>query len=390
MALARTYLDYNATAPLCDSAREAMLNVLGGPTNGSSVHTEGRNARRLIENARSILAKTVGAKTNQIVFTSGATEAAAHALCPTMRAGGRPVHVSKLYVAASEHPCVIAGGRFASKDVEILPVLESGLLDLSALEQKLSEHDQTQGAAMVATMLANNETGVIQPISEISKIVVEADAFLTVDAVQAFGRIEFDLASLGAHFVFVSSHKIGGPQGVGALLFGDASMSPQPMFNGGGQENFQRAGTENTAAIAGFGAAIEETQKQIENADNISSIRDEIETGIVTLCADAGNKAGEPVFFGREATRLPNTSCFAIPAIKAETALIGLDLEGIAISSGSACSSGKVKQSHVLKSMGVNSDLCECALRISTGYETSMQDAQKFLSAMKNIVSRIG
>lgn len=394
MSVSRTYLDYNASAPLLKCAREAMIDVMNYASsagiNASSVHSEGRNAHKIVDKARTQLAKAIGVKGNQIVFTSGASEAATHALSPIIRAGGIEVEVSKLYVAATEHPCILSGGRFNKKDIVVLPVLDTGLLDLAALEETLAAHDNSIGAPMVAVMLANNETGVIQPISKISDIVLKHDGFLTVDAVQALGKLEIDIASLGAHFVILSSHKIGGPHGAGALVFGDASISPQPMIGGGGQENFQRAGTENVAAIAGFGAAVEFMTNTNLGQIDIATIRDSIEQGIITICNQAGNKSGDPVFFAGTQNRLSNTTCFAIPGVKADMALISLDLAGFAVSSGSACSSGKVKKSHVLENMGVSDELANCALRISAGYETVLEDAERFLSEMKNIVNRIG
>lgn len=389
---ARTYLDYNASAPLRASARLAMIDALSANGNASSVHTEGRAQRKRIELARNALGAAINARGNQIVFTSGASEAASHALSPVIRAGGHEVKVSRLYVSAVEHPCILTGGRFAKDAVEILPVSETGVVDLAVLEEKLKNHDMTQGAPMVAVMLANNETGMIQPIAAVSELVHAHNGFLVVDAVQALGRVPVDIAQLAAHFVILSSHKIGGPQGAGALVFGDASISPLPFIKGGGQENFQRGGTENVAAIAGFGAAIAEIAEDIGKNSQLVALRDSIESGIGTICAQAGNKAGEPVFFARgdaDNDRLPNTSCFAVPGVKAETALISLDLAGIAVSSGSACSSGKVKKSHVLSAMGVSDALAECALRVSTGVETTSEDAERFLGAFKDIVNRV-
>lgn len=389
MAQNRIYLDYNASAPLLPSAREAMIAALDATGNPSSVHFEGRASLKIIEKARSQLGKAVGAKGNQIVFTSGASEAANQALSPIVRTAGREVPVSKLYVSAIEHPCVLAGGRFAKEQISFLKVTEAGIIDVAELENTLLAHDQTSGAPMVAVMLANNETGIIQPISAIADLVHAHNGFLVVDAVQALSKIAFDASTLAAHFVIVSSHKIGGPKGAGALIFGDASISPQPMILGGGQENFQRGGTENIAAIAGFGAAAAEISSQTTKIDQMTRLRDSIEAGVGTICAEAGNKAGEPVFFCRGENRLPNTSCFAVPGVKAETALISLDLAGVAVSSGSACSSGKVKKSHVLAAMGVEDDLAACALRVSTGALTTNEDAEKFLGAFKAIVSRI-
>lgn len=385
----RVFLDHNATSPLRDSARAAVLAALESAGNASSVHSEGRHARKLVEAARSQLGTAVNAGANQIVFTSGATEAANHALSPVIRAGGQDVAVSRLYVSAVEHPCILAGGRFAPDQVSFLPVTETGIVDLEALAAVLEKHDQTTGTPMVAVMLANNETGVIQPIRAISEIVHAHNGFLVVDAVQALGRLRVNVAEMGAHFLIISSHKIGGPQGAGALIFGDASISPAVMLKGGGQENWQRAGTENVAAIAGFGAAAQEASEKLDENSQNSGLRDSIEAGIGTICAEAGNKSGEPVFFGSNVERLPNTSCFAVPGVKAETALISLDLAGIAVSSGSACSSGKVKKSHVLAAMGVEDDLAECALRVSTGHSTTSEDAERFLGAFRDIVNRI-
>ena len=389
MARDRIYLDYNASAPLLPCARAAVIAALDAVGNPSSVHFEGRASRKILEAARNQLGATLNAKGNQIVFTSGASEAANHALSPVVRAGGREIRVSRLYVSAIEHPCVLAGGRFAREQLSFLSVTEAGLVDLAALEDTLKNHDHAGGAPMVAVMLANNETGALQPIAAIADLVHAHNGFLVVDAVQAFGKVDLDITALSAHFVIVSSHKIGGPKGAGALVFGDASISPQPMILGGGQENFQRGGTENIAAIAGFGAAAAEISAQSANMGEMRRLRDSIEADLGTICAEAGNKVGEPVFFSRGAERLPNTSCFAVPGVKAETALISLDLAGIAVSSGSACSSGKVKKSHVLSAMGVDDDLAACALRVSTGISTTREDTEKFLGAFKNIVSRV-
>lgn len=389
MAPIRTYLDYNASAPLLACARESMIDALDLVGNPSSVHFDGRAARKTLEAARVKIGEVLSVSGNQIIFTSGASEVASHALSPTIRAGGREVTVSHLYVSAIEHPCVLAGGRFSKSALSILPVTKEGIIDLNALGKALQDHDLSQGAPMVAVMLANNETGTLQPIAEISKLVHAHEGFLFVDAVQAFGKVDFDIASLSAHFIALSSHKIGGPKGAGALIFGDASISPEPMILGGGQENFQRGGTENIAAIAGFGAAVAEIGNNSVNMAVISGIRDSIEEGVSTICAEAGNKVGPPVFFSKMSDRLPNTSCFAVPGVKAETALISLDLAGVSVSSGSACSSGKVRKSHVLDAMGVEDEIAACALRVSTGASTTNEDTERFLGAFKNIVSRV-
>lgn len=386
----RIYLDHNASAPLRPAAGEAVLTALEVIGNASSVHHEGRQARRLVENARRNIAAAVGARAEQVILTSGASEAAAHVLSPILRRNGETIPVSRLYASAIEHPCVLAGGRFPAAALTLLPVSEAGVVDLNALETALAGHDPSVGGAMVAVMLANNETGIVQPVERIAEITRRHNAYLVVDAVQALGRLPVDIAALGADFLLLSSHKLGGPKGAGAVVLGDAGLSPAPLITGGGQENFHRAGTENLAAIAGFAAASCEIDEDLAAATEIAAVRDSIEQGIDTICKDAGNKAGEPVFFGRKAPRLVNTSCFAVPGIRAETALIALDLAGIAVSAGSACSSGKVNKSHVLSAMGIDDLLAGCALRISIGPETPGHHAERFLGTFKDIVGRAG
>ena len=251
----RTYLDYNAGAPLLDCAREAVLHALDAHGNASSVHFEGRRARKITESARNSLAKLVKANPANIIFTSSATEAANHALSPDIVMGGQQVNASKLYFSATEHPCVLQGGRFSEKDRIPIPVNNSGIIEINVLEQLLSRHDQSTGLPMVAVMMANNETGVIQPVGKIAQLVNRFNGLFVIDAVQALGKIPVSAEEMGAHFAIFSGHKIGAPQGCGALVFGSGSVSPNPLLRGGGQENFHRAGTENVAAISGFGAA---------------------------------------------------------------------------------------------------------------------------------------
>ena len=384
----RIYLDFNATAPLLPRARAAMIEALAEVGNASSVHAEGRNARKLVEQARTSLAGILDCDARQISFTSGATEAAHHVLTPHLRASGHDIRVSRLYVSATEHPCILAGGRFDPDQITILPVDRNGVLDMDALEKALSIHDRSAGAAMVAVQLANNETGVIQPVQEISAIVHRHNGFLVVDAVQGLGKLPLSLADLGADFAFFSSHKIGGPQGVGVLVSANAGVMPVPLLRGGGQENYQRSGTENVAAIAGFAAALENLPSAADLA-KIAGIRDSIEAQMRTISLEAGNNIGEPVIFGASAPRLGNTSCFALDGIRAETALIAFDLAGIALSSGSACSSGKVKKSHVLDAMGVEDTLARSALRVSIGRDTDEIQTGRFLSVWKDMVERL-
>jgi cysteine desulfurase len=372
----RSYFDWNATAPLRDKAREAVNAALARTGNASSVHAEGRAARRLVEEAREHVADLVGAEARNVTFTSGATEANMLALTPAIEVGGRKELRNRLLISAIEHPSVRSGGRFAADQVDELPVTASGLVDLVVLKRLLG----TCQRPLVSVMLANNETGVIQPIAEIADIVHAASGVLHVDAVQAPGRIPCDIVALGADLLSLSSHKLGGPQGAGALVRRGEMYITDSLIKGGGQERGQRAGTENVAAIAGFGAAAA-VAKQIDGA-RMAALRERAEAGI---------KAAAPraVFFGADVPRLPNTSLFTVPGLKAETAIIAFDLNGIAVSSGSACSSGKVQASHVLAAMGVEPELARGAVRISLGWSTTEADIERLLNAWNTVVSSL-
>jgi cysteine desulfurase len=378
MTRTRIYLDWNATAPLRPEARAAMAaawDVVGNP---SSVHAEGRAARRLVEDSRTIIAQATGSIARNVVFTSGGTEANALALAPDVcRPGSQPVQ--RLVVSAIEHPSVLAGGSFDEVDIAKAPVGPDGVVDLSRLRALLND----QPPALVSVMLANNETGAIQPIPDIAAIVHGAGGVLHVDAVQALSRMSCDINGLCADLISISAHKIGGPKGVGALIVGEGVTGLEPLIRGGGQEKGRRAGTENVAGIAGFGAAL---KAAMEGADaetsRMAALRKRLEDG---LAAD-----GRTVIFSREATRLPNTTLVATPGMKAETAVIGFDLEGIAVSSGSACSSGKVQPSHVLAAMGVPPELARGAIRISLGWNTSESDIDRFLQAWRKLVGALG
>jgi cysteine desulfurase len=375
----RTYLDWNATAPLRPEARAAMVAALDFPGNASSVHAEGRAARQLIEAARAQVAALVGAAAKNVTFTSGATEANMLALTPALEVGGRKAPRDRLFVSAIEHPSVKSGGRFAAGQVVELPVTADGVLDLAALEKMIASAERP----LVSVMLANNETGVLQPIRAIADIVHAADGFLHVDAVQGTGRIACDMAALGADLLSLSSHKIGGPQGAGALVVrGDIHIA-EPLIRGGGQERSLRAGTENVAAIAGFGAAAAAAGATREqDAARMAALRDRLEADIAKATPDA-------LIFGQGAPRLPNTTLVALPGIKAETAIISFDLNGVAVSSGSACSSGKVQASHVLAAMGVEPALARGAVRISLGWSTTERDLEKLLSAWMRAASSL-
>jgi len=362
----RIYFDWNATAPLNKQAQDAVLGALQLTGNPSSVHAEGRAVRGLVEEAREQVAALVGAQASNVTFTSGATEANMLALTPAIEVGGRKEPRDRLFISAIEHPSVRSGGRFAAGAIEELPVTSNGVVDLAALARALGHAERP----LVSVMLANNETGVIQPIANIAEIVHAASGILHVDAVQGPGRMDCNVATLGADLLSISSHKIGGPQGAGALVRrGDIHVA-EPLMTGGGQERGQRAGTENVAAIAGFGVAARAAKEF--DAGRMAALRDKLEAGIKAITPQA-------VFFGAASPRLPNTSLFAVPGMKAETAIIAFDLNGIAVSSGSACSSGKVQASHVLAAMGVEAALAQGAVRISIGWNTSETEVEHFL-----------
>ncbi|MER9610031.1 cysteine desulfurase [Mesorhizobium sp. M0312] len=379
MAGARAYLDYNASVPLLAAARAAVVAALDVAANPSSVHAEGRVARRLIEDARRDVARLVSAKAEHVVFTSGATEAASTLLTPDWQMGRGAVRMSRLYVSEADHPCLLNGGRFPTGQVTRIGVGADGVVRLDALAAALGAHDKAEGMPLVAIHAANNETGVIQPVGRIAEIVKAAGGILVVDAVQATGRIPLDMSAGYADYLILSSHKIGGPKGVGAIVAASDLMMPKPLVSGGGQEKGHRGGTENLAAIAGFGVAAREALAGLQTIEAVRQRRDEIEAIVKTLVPDAE-------IFGTGAQRLANTTFFAIAGIKAETAQIAFDLAGVALSAGSACSSGKVGPSHVLKAMGYGDGLG--ALRVSVGHATSAEDIELFRSALATIVAR--
>jgi cysteine desulfurase len=375
----RAYFDWNATAPLRPEARAAMLATLDLTGNASSVHAEGRAARQSVEDARLKVAALVGAEAKNVIFTSGATEANMLALTPALEVGGRKEPRDRLFVSGVEHPSVRSGGRFATDRVEVLPVTADGLVDLVQLERHLLRAERP----LASVMLANNETGVIQPIAAIAAIVHAADGLLHVDAVQGAGRIDCSLAALNADLLSVSSHKLGGPQGAGALIRRADIHLAEPLIRGGGQERGLRAGTENVAAIAGFGAsATAATANRRSEAERMTVLRDRLEAGL---------KAATPraVIFGANTPRLPNTTLVAVPGLKAETAIISFDLNGIGCSSGAACSSGKVQASHVLLAMGVEHSLAGGAVRFSLGWNTTEAEVESLLNAWNIVVSSL-
>ncbi len=376
----RSYFDWNATAPLRAEARraaEAALALVGNP---SSVHAEGRTARHVVENARHDVAALVGAKAADVFFTSSGTEANMLALSPHWQAGADKRPLDRLFISAVEHASVRAGGRFAPEATEDLPVDGEGRLRLDALEKALANSK----GSLVSLMLANNETGVIQPVAEAAPIIHAAGSLLHVDAVQAAGRVSCDISALGADLLTLSAHKIGGLKGTGALIRASEDLHlNDPLIRGGGQERGLRAGTENVPGIAAFGAAAMVARRDGEaEAHRISELRVKLETGLRSI-------ASGTVIFGEGAPRLPNTTLFALEGMKAETAVIAFDLEGIAVSSGSACSSGKVQPSHVLGAMGVSPALLRGAVRLSLGWETTETDIERLLNAWRKLATAL-
>lgn len=389
MTAGRAYLDHNATTPVRPEVVEAVAHALSLPGNPSSVHGEGRAARGALEHAREQVAALIGAKASNVVFTSGGTEANVTVLSPGLMDcdGGRDcirTPASLLLHSATEHACVREGHRFATGAVEAIPVDGNGLVDLAWLDERLARFvaDHPGARALVSIHLANNETGVIQPIAQAAEIVHRHGGLLHNDAVQAAGKIAIDIATLGTDVLTLSAHKIGGPKGVGAIVFrtGALELADKPM-RGGGQERGWRAGTENLPGIIGFGAAADVARKLLtEEAERLAQLRDRLEEGLSAL-------SPETAIFGQAAPRLPNTSAFATPGLKAETLLIKLDLAGAALSSGSACSSGKVKRSHVLDAMKVDLAMSAGALRASLGWTTCEADIDLFLAAYGKLVA---
>ena len=373
----RVYLDWNATTPLRNEARGAMAVAWDLCGNPSSVHAEGRQARKLVEDARAIVAGAVGAVPGNVVFTSGGTEANALALRSGLRRGSNP-GVERLAVSAIEHASVLAGGRFPPEAVNTVGVTRSGRLDLERLRAVL----EGKPPALVSVMLANNETGAVQPVTEAAEIVHAADGLLHVDAIQAFGKIPFDMKKLNADLVTLSGHKIGGPKGVGALILAEGLLGFEPLLRGGGQELSRRAGTENVTGIAGFGAAAKAALDAMAgDAIRLEGLRAKLESGL--------RQTPGAMVFSDEAPRLPNTTLFTVPGLKAETAVIGFDLAGIAVSSGSACSSGKVQPSHVLEAMGFGPEMAQGAVRLSLGWSTSDADIDRCLEAWRTLAGTL-
>ena len=368
----RFYLDYNATAPLRPEVREAMIGALALTGNPSSVHAQGRAARAAVDNAREQVAALVSAQPEDVIFTSGGTEA--NALALHVRSGNDWHY----FVSAIEHPSVLANLPAGSTQI---PVSSDGIADFDWLAATVEETGAKGCRSFVFLMLANNETGAIQPVRRAAEIVHAAGGLIHTDAVQAPGRIALNINELDVDLLTLSAHKIGGPKGVGALIL-KPGTAIEPLLKGWGQEGRRRAGTENVAGIVGFGVAAEIVREYARNAQDLDELRGKLEEGARALVPDA-------VIVSSAVPRLPNTSCIAVAGAKAETLVIGLDLAGIAVSAGSACSSGKVEASHVLTAMRVDPEIAAGAIRISLGFSTRNTDIQVFLKAWSELVARL-
>lgn len=358
------YLDYNATAPIRSEVIELVTEVMAEGGNPSSVHASGRKAKGRLETARRQIASLLKSKSQEIIFTSGGTEA------NNMVLNG--FSDRKLFISAAEHDSIV--GPSNKLDTEVIPVDSAGLLDLKELKSRLAASDQP---ALVSVMLANNETGVIQPIAEIADIVHEFNGILHTDAIQAVGKIDVSFSDLGVDAMTISGHKIGGPQGQGALVLKEG-LPIAAHQTGGGQELGRRGGTENVAGIAGFGLAAELAAESLKKSEGVAELRAELETKLKAACSDI-------VIYGVASDRLPNTCCVSMPGVNSELQVMNFDLAGIAVSAGSACSSGKVKASHVLTAMGATPEAASEAIRISLGRDTTKEEIEKFVEVWSKL-----
>ncbi len=359
------YLDWNATAPLRPEAADAMAEALRRTGNPSSVHRWGRAARQAIERARAQVADLVGAAPAEVIFTSGGTEANHLAL------GG--VQGRRILISAIEHDSV----RESVPDATVIPVTAAGVVDLGGLEVSLASDPRP---ALVSIMFANNETGALQPIAQATALARRHGALFHCDAIQGAGKLPVDMRALGADLLSISAHKLGGPQGVGALIVRDR-VTLTALQRGGGQERGRRAGTENGAGIAGFGAAAELAAREALSSAGTAELRDRAEAALTAVAPDAR-------VFAKEAPRLPNTLCIGLSGLAASTQVMALDLAGVMVSAGAACSSGKVRRSHVLSAMGATPEEAESAIRVSLGWSTTAAEIEKFLDAWAALYRR--
>ncbi len=361
------YLDHNATTPVRPEARDAVIAALSETGNASSMHMAGRAARRRIEDAREVVGRFIGARAQDVVFTSGGTEANNQAL----RGCGR----ARQIVSAIEHDSVLAA---AGPDADILPVDGNGVVDLERLAAMLAERGED---TVVSVMLANNETGVLQPVSDVVRLAHDAGALVHVDAVQAVGKMAVSFAETGADMMTISGHKLGAPAGVGALVL-RPGLQLDRLICGGGQERRQRAGTENISSISGLSAALDVLSEDLNWVSVALDARNHLETRLLQSGYDVQ-------IFGGQSERLATTCCFGVDGIEAERLLMALDLEGLAVSSGSACSSGKVAPSHVLSAMGVAEGVAKSAVRVSFGWTSQPDDGERFFEGWMRVIGRM-
>lgn len=370
MAMTKSiYLDFNATGIPTGGVLKAVDGYLQNTGNPSSVHHRGREARGFVDDAREAVAALVGVRSSAVIFTSGGTEANNQVL--------RALNAKTLIISAIEHDSTIGAAYASGKEVFEIPVTSGGVVDLEALKTALAK---AEAPVIVSVMMANNETGVIQPIKEIVKIAQGAGALVHTDAIQAAGRVPIDFNDLGVDMMTLSGHKLNGLSGVGALIF-KPCVKINPLILGGGQEFGWRSGTENVPGIVAFGAAAMEAKSNLKNSSDIKHLRDELEAGILMMCR-------EMKVFGAVEERIYNTSCLAMPGVRSETQVMAFDLEGICISSGAACSSGKVRTSHVLTAMGVDKGIADCAIRVSLGWTTTSEDIAHFIMVWEGLYER--
>ncbi len=375
MTSERVYLDHNASTQLLPEARDALVRALSLTGNPSSVHAAGRELTTLVETARDQVAAAAGAERKQVVFTGSATEAITQAIAGGARAFG----LGEIIVSAGEHTAVLKAAEMTGLPVTTTPLTGDGVIDVEALVAAVEAATEAGRKALVAVHAVNNETGVIQPVAEIEARVGPTPHYVLIDAVQMFGKQTVEFGARAADMMAVSAHKIGGPAGVGALLM-KGHCDGARLIPGGGQEQGRRGGTESAALIAGFGAAAEHFPRAYDSKGLTA-----LTGGLESHLRDADKSL---VVFASGADRMGNVVDFAMPGLKASVAMMGLDLEGVAVSSGSACSSGKVGRSHVLEAMGVTPELAECALRVSFGWSSSAADAEKFLAAFEKVLAQ--
>ncbi len=375
MPKTNAYLDHNASTILLPQAKKAIIDALDLVGNPSAIHKDGRVLETLIEDARKNVAKATGAKPSEVVFTGSATESINQAII----AGVKALKIDKIIVSSGEHAAALNAAKSCEQEVIEVFLLDSGQIDISLLKDELQKLDETGHTALVCVHEVNNETGIIQPVKQIETLVGASRHFLFIDAVQAFGKTELNFSSRPVDMMAVSAHKAGGPVGIGALLM-KSHCDEVRFIHGGGQEKGRRSGTLSAPLIAGFGAAARQYPLSYD-VKKISQLVKELEAGIKKLRPDA-------VIFGQDAPRMGNIINFAVPELKASVALMGLDIEGVSVSSGSACSSGKVTYSHVLCAMGISPKLATGRLRLSLGWNSTKQDVEAFLNAYEKVLAQ--